>query len=254
MTSAALTRPESFQIGRVFNNTFSVIRRNFLLCLVLALLFAGLPRLVLDLFFWNPAGGLKATAQELSAQQARLTILALLSSMVFSAILQAALVRAAIADLNGKRPSIGDCFGTALYLILPVVGVAVLVALGLVLGLMLLVVPGIILWLRWSVSVPVMVGEHRGVFDSMARSRDLTKGHRWALFGFWIVIFAAAFGLQLVLTRFVAVFGMTAVRFLELIMTVLVSVVTSIAPAVTYVELRQIKEGTSINELAEIFS
>ena len=38
-------------------------------------------------------------------------------------------------------------------------------------GFMLLIVPGIILWLRWSVAVPVLVQERLGVLGSMAPQR-----------------------------------------------------------------------------------
>ncbi len=35
---------------------------------------------------------------------------------------------------------------------------------------MLLIIPGIYLLLRWSVAIPVLVQERRGVLDSMSRS------------------------------------------------------------------------------------
>jgi uncharacterized membrane protein len=122
------------------------------------------------------------------------------------------------------------------------------------LGFMLLIVPGIILLLRWSVAVPVLVQERRGVFGSMKRSRELTKGSRWALFGFWIILIIAVIVIQLVLSQVVMVFGVTTALILDALVTSVVSVVTSVAPAVSYVELRQVKEGTSVDELAEIFS
>jgi uncharacterized membrane protein len=148
----------------------------------------------------------------------------------------------------------GDSLKMAISLLLPVIGIAVLVSLGAGLGFMLLIVPGIILWLRWSVAVPVLVQERRGVFGSMKRSRELTKGSRWALFGFWIILIIAVIVIQLVLSQVVMVFGVTTALILDALVTSVVSVVTSVAPAVSYVELRQVKEGTSVDELAEIFS
>lgn len=254
MTSATFARPEKFQIGRVFNNSFSVIGRNVGLCLGLAVLFSGLPTFLYQLWIWNSATGIETGPPEFSGQRVMVTITAVVVSMALAAILQAALVRAAIEDLNGKRPSIGDCIGTAFSLLLPVIGIAVLVSLGMMLGLILLIIPGIILWIRWSVAVPVLVQERLGVLGSMARSRDLTKGSRWALFGFWIILFIAAIAIQLALGKMVMVFGITAGIVLGALVTAIVSMVTSIAPAVTYVELRQVKEGASVDELAEIFS
>lgn len=254
MASIASERPDKFRIGRVFNDSFAVISRNPVLCLGLAVLFSGLPTLLYQLWIWQSVSSIGIVAPEFSAQRVTVTVVAVLVSMVLAAILQAALVRAAIEDLNGKRPAISDCIGTALSLLLPVIGIAVLVTLGAGLGFMLLIVPGIILWLRWSVAVPVLVQERLGVFGSMKRSRDLTKGSRWALFGFWIILIIAAIAIQLVLSQLITIFGMTVALILDALVTSVVSVVTSVAPAVSYVELREVKEGTSVNELAEIFS
>src|SRR5258708_17090641 len=48
---------------------------------------------------------------------------------------------------------------------------------------MLFIVPGLILYMMWSVATPACVVERLGPFRSMARSRALTKGHRWKIFG-----------------------------------------------------------------------
>ncbi|WP_244602729.1 glycerophosphoryl diester phosphodiesterase membrane domain-containing protein [Mesorhizobium delmotii] len=254
MVSTTLERPDKFRIGRVFNDSFAVISRNIGLCLGLAVLFSGLPTLLYQLWLWQWAIGTETGTPEFSAQRVIVTIFVVLASMVLAAILQATLVRAAIEDLSGKRPSMGDSLKMAIPLLLPVIGIAVLVSLGAGLGFMLLIVPGIILWLRWSVAVPVLVQERRGVFGSMKRSRELTKGSRWALFGFWVILIIAVIAIQLVLSQIVMVFGVTTALILDALVRSVVSVVTSVAPAVSYVELRQVKEGTSVDELAEIFS
>ncbi|TIM17451.1 MAG: hypothetical protein E5Y61_35675, partial [Mesorhizobium sp.] len=80
------------------------------------------------------------------------------------------------------------------------------------------------------------------MFGSMKRSRELTKGSRWALFGFWIILIIAVIVIQLVLSQVVMVFGVTTALILDALVTSVVSVVTSVAPAVSYVELRQVKE------------
>ena len=46
----------------------------------------------------------------------------------------------------------------------------------------LFIVPGIILFLMWSLAVPAKVVEHKGIFDSMSRSMELTKGSRGRIF------------------------------------------------------------------------
>lgn len=57
------------------------------------------------------------------------------------------------------------------------VGLAIVSGLGIGLGILLLIVPGLILLARWSVAAALLVGEHEGVFEALRRSREITKGH-----------------------------------------------------------------------------
>jgi hypothetical protein len=54
-----------------------------------------------------------------------------------------------------------------------------------VIGLVLLIVPGCLLIARWSVYVPAVVAE-RDSGLGLGRSRDLTVGRRWV--GFWVTV------------------------------------------------------------------
>lgn len=260
MASTTLERPEKFQIGRVFNNSFAVIGRNIGLYLGLALLFSGLPAIVFR-FLSEP--GLSGIALDdpsamadpnLMFRNSSIAIAAGLVSFVLALLLQSSLVRATIEDLNGKRPSFGDCIQIAIRYLLPTLGIGLLVALGAGLASIALLVPGIILWLGWSVAIPVLIQERLGVFGSMSRSRALTKGSRWALFGLFLILIIIAMVIQSAIAVVVVLFqGIVADVVASLVQTVL-SMVLSVATAVSYVELRQVKEGTSVDELAEIFS
>ena len=115
-------------------------------------------------------------------------------------------------------------------------------------------VPVAYLLLRWVVAIPVLVQERRGVFGSMSRSAALTKGSRWALFGLFAAVVLASFVAQLVLGMAAALLGaMTGLVILSFIQALL-STIVSTAAAVSYVELREVREGASVGELAEIFS
>jgi hypothetical protein len=74
--------------------------------------------------------------------------------------------------------------------VLPLLGLSLLVGVGLGLGFLLLVVPGVILWTRWSVAVPALVLEGRGVTGSMRRSWELVGGRGWAV---WRLFLRVAF-------------------------------------------------------------
>ena len=49
-------------------------------------------------------------------------------------------------------------------------------------GFVLLIVPGIILFLMWALTIPVVVLEDADLFEALRRSRDLTAGHRGRVF------------------------------------------------------------------------
>jgi len=57
------------------------------------------------------------------------------------------------------------------------------------LGALLLIVPGILLMLRYALAVPVAVLEERGINDSLSRSGALTQGHRGRIFVIYILLF-----------------------------------------------------------------
>jgi hypothetical protein len=260
MTTATLGRPGRFEIGRVFNSTFGVIGRNIGLCIGLALLFSGLPALLIRLWTQPQIDAMlrhdPGTMVDPSAalRNSYVTIVASLLSFICALLLQSALVRATIEDLNGKRPSFGDCIQIAVRFILPTLAIGLLVALGAGLAAIALIVPGIILWLGWSMSVPVLIQERQGVFGSMSRSRALTKGSRWSLFGLFVILFIIAMIIQWGMLLVLVLFGGIIAEVGAALVQTVVSMVLSIATAVSYVELRQAKEGASIDELARIFS
>jgi len=260
MATATLGRPGRFEIGRVFNTTFGVITRNIGLCVGLALLFSGLPALLIrlstqpqiDAMLQGDPGAMADAGA--AFRNSYITVIAGLVSFVCTLLLQSAVVRGTIEDLNGKRPSFGDCVQIAVRFLLPTLAIGLLVGIGAGIGLMLLIVPGIILWLGWSMSVPVLIQERLGVFGSMSRSRALTKGSRWALFGLFLILVIIAMIIQWGMLLVLVLFGGIIAEIGAALVQTVVSMVLSVATAVSYVELRQAKEGASIDELADIFS
>jgi hypothetical protein len=71
----------------------------------------------------------------------------------------------------------------------PYVGMSILTVLGAILGLILLVVPGIIVLVRWSAAAGYLIGAGQSVTDSMSASWRATSGHSWPIFFASIVLF-----------------------------------------------------------------
>lgn len=74
------------------------------------------------------------------------------------------------------------------------IGLGIVGGLGILLGMVLLVIPGLILLVRWSISVPCLLASDEGVFDNLRRSWDQTAGHFWPILISFLVIYGPALG------------------------------------------------------------
>ena len=110
-------------------------------------------------------------------------------SLVGTFWLQGALVYA-VDDVRDGRidSSVGELFERVQPYLGTLILTGILAGLGIALGFVLLIVPGLILLTWWCLIVPVIVLEGKGVGDSFGRSRELVRGHGWTVFG--IVILA----------------------------------------------------------------
>jgi hypothetical protein len=128
--------------------------------------------------------------------------------------------------------------------IAPLFVAGLLAGLGIAVGLMLLVVPGLFLLTIWAVIAPVIVIERRGALESFGRSRELVRGHGWTVFAI-VIITGLLSGIASGLLQ--AAFSFLP-RFLEILVggTIAQAVVApfvAIALAITYFRLRDAKEG-----------
>ena len=65
----------------------------------------------------------------------------------------------------------------------------ILAGLGIAVGLILLIVPGLFLLTIWSMLVVVIVIEGKSAGEAFGRSREVVRGHGWEVFGLIIVTF-----------------------------------------------------------------
>jgi len=93
---------------------------------------------------------------------------------------------------DGRRDnSVGDLLRSVEPVFWPLVAVSLLFGIGVGIGFVLLIVPGLILLVIWSVVAPVTVLERPGVFAAFNRSRELVRGNGWNVFGVIVVVFLA---------------------------------------------------------------
>lgn len=252
---------EQFRIGRVIERTFAVLGRNFVPFIVLSTI-AQLPFLASQFVILSVYGPMPATPNlaNLLARGAG-NFIAGLIGLAFVFALQAALSQGTFAELSGKRASLGDCFATGLREFLPLAVIAFLTYLGFILGLVLLVVPGIMIAIAWAVVAPVRVVEHTSIFATFGRSAQLTRGHRWAIFGL-VVIYVILGGIAAYSLSPLAGGGLipapsmvsSPVYLLEQgVLRVFTAVILGTGTACIYYELRSIKEGIGPEQLAAVF-
>jgi hypothetical protein len=102
---------------------------------------------------------------------------------------------------DGRRDSsVGDLMRSVVPVLLPLIGAGLLTGLGVGIGLILLVAPGLYLLTIWAVAAPVIVVERRGVFDALGRSRQLVRGNGWPVLGTVLVAYLIGIVVAVVLT------------------------------------------------------
>jgi hypothetical protein len=123
----------------------------------------------------------------------------------------------------------------------PVFGSLVLVALianvGIIIGFVFLIVPGLILLTIWSVAAPVVVLERPPGLGALARSRALVRGNGWQAFGviFILTVLIAIVSAAIELGADSA--GTAAGIVVRVVLGVLTAPLAALAAAVLYFEL-----------------
>jgi hypothetical protein len=116
--------------------------------------------------------------------------------------------------------------------------VSILFGIGLAIGFVLLIIPGLILMVIWSVVAPVTVLERPGVFAAFGRSRELVRGNGWNVFAVIVLVFLAvavvSFGVALAASSL----GSVGQAFVQWALNSALAPVTALSASVLYFALR----------------
>jgi hypothetical protein len=113
-----------------------------------------------------------------------LALITTVVSLVGTFWLQGALVFAVDDVRDGRIDStVGEVFERVRPHLGTLILAGILAGLGIAVGLVFLIVPGLILLTWWCLIVPVIVLEGKHVGESFSRSRELVRGHGWTVFG-----------------------------------------------------------------------
>jgi hypothetical protein len=128
-------------------------------------------------------------------------LIAAFSSVVGLFWVQGALVTA-VEDIRDGRAdlSLGDTFTRVRPQLGAIVVAGLLAGLGIVVGLLLLIVPGLVLMTWWVLVIPVVVLERSPAGAAFSRSRELVRGYGWNVFGVIVLAILLLLGFEIVLS------------------------------------------------------
>lgn len=175
-------------------------------------------------------------------------IISALLSFVAVYLVQASLVKA-VEDLRDGRAdlTIGATVKSVTSRLGPVVLASIVASIAIVIGLILLLVPGLFLLTIWSVIIPVIVLENRGAFDSFGRSQQLVKGYTLNVFGVLVLAFLVLIVFGIVIGLLLSPLPENAQSFVSnLVSGALTAPFTASVLTLLYFRLRGAKEGTGV--------
>lgn len=176
-----------------------------------------------------------------------LALLAVVVGLVATTLFTGMVVELVADVQDGRRDA---TVGQLLRAVTPVLGqlilVGILAGVGVVVGFILLIIPGLILITLWSVAAPVVVLERPGALAALGRSRELVRGNGWQVFGVILVldilVVIVASAIELAADSAGSGVGIVA----RVIVVVLTAPLSALAAAVLYFELG----GASVGEAA----
>lgn len=242
-----------FDLGGVVGEAWAAFRANFASFFLISLILLGTPTLLRVLLTpRHPAPGALPAAG----------LLIFLVQLVLGAVQQAAVVRGTVLYETGRPTGWRPLLSAVGPVVATVVLVTLVYVLAVVLGCVLLLVPGLFLATAWGVAVPVAATERLGVAASLRRSWTLTAGHRWGVFAAFILIGLVVVGISLaggLVGGLFAVLGggpvvtLALTAILAALLQGVVGAFSSAGLATVYTHLRRAKEGITPAALAAVF-
>jgi hypothetical protein len=172
-------------------------------------------------------------------------VIAAVVSLIATFWVQGALVRAVDDVRDGRADlSLGETFDSVRPQLPAIIVAGILAALGICLGLLLLIVPGLLLLTWWILIIPVIVLEGRRAGESFGRSRELVRGYGWQVFGVIVLTILLFIAFRIVLGIVLSPFADWLQGFLtEIVSGTLATPFIAVAWTLLFYRLRAAKEA-----------
>jgi hypothetical protein len=229
----------TFRLADVFGKAFTIYGRRFLPFIALTVI-ASIPSYIALFVFPSRQPGVGMVG-------------VILVQFVTRSLASGAVIYGVVQDLRGRTFSVADSILIAVGRLLPMLGAAICAALAIVFGCILLIVPGIMWACMFYVAIPACVAERAGVFESLSRSRFLTKGYRWQVFGTFLLVAAAGLVVGPIVGIGLAFTGLIGTLIGIQVLQAIISAFNGVLIGVFYYELRVAREGIDIDKIASVF-
>jgi hypothetical protein len=255
--------------GGVLSRAFEVWTKNFVAFFLISAV-VYVPAVVCGVMF---------TTGSIAVSQAVNGFITWVLVMLLGMVASGAITYGVFEQLRGQRVSVGEALGRGLGRVPSLLGIAFLLllifmGLGIVLaigggivgalfglaspilgGLIFLVIVGVPLvamYCRFYVAVPAAVVESAGSTDALRRSAFLTDSYRKTVAGIVVLVLGLNWGTSLLWSYLLRnqPYLLLAVNWF---FTIALGALSSTASAVTYHDLRVVKEGVGTDELAAVF-
>ena len=205
-------------VGEVLSQTFDIFRRDYVKYLAVFLVFEGVVGALSTLAnSWivlpaslpptaTPQEALQWLSGYLSAAL-QLLALTLVISWIFGMFAYGTAVKLASMDIEAGQANVGVALRSTVSKIFSIWVATLVVGFLVGVGFVALLVPGVILGIMFSMVLPAIVVEGKGVGGSMGRSRELAS-HRWLkMFAILLLVLIMVGAANLVIGLIVPVFG-----------------------------------------------
>jgi hypothetical protein len=255
--------PPRFDFGTVLGKGFTIFFKNLPAFLLMSTI-VFLPLIVYGTMAEYPPIK-SADPFDLAMHTMRFALVLMAAGLVLQPLLTAAVTYAVVEEMSGRHASIGKCLSIGLKRLPAAFAVSLLVMICTALGLLALIVGAFVVMCMLYVAIPVSVIERPGIFRSLSRSAELTRGYRW-----WILLLALIVGgasgilstmLETVLVDTEEIKGVEVITpgawttyvWLNIVTSVITAALGATMSAVTYVSLRTGKDGVPAQDLSKVF-
>jgi hypothetical protein len=148
------------------------------------------------------------------------SFLGVIINLIAAFLVQAALVKAVQDVRDGQVDlNLGDTVRAALPFLGAVAIASILAGIGIAIGFVLIIVPGLVLLTFWSLIVPCIIIGGEGALGSFGKSWRTVRGYAWHVFGTYVLVFLILIVFDIVLGLILLALPLLARNFISSIVS-----------------------------------